>query len=86
MTTRTLKAQINRDLALLADDESLMKRVANYVQRLVRQRKAQDDTLMTKEEFFVRVDRGIEQIKNGQCHTFHDMETMNKWLNSLADE
>lgn len=83
MTAVQLNAQITQNLALLADDESMLQRVANYVTRLVREHKKQDDTLMTKEEFFAKIDRGIEQIKNGQCYTFHDRESMNVWLNSL---
>lgn len=83
MTAIQLNAQITQNLALLADDESLLQRVANYVQRLVKQHKKQDDTLMTKEEFFAKIDRGLEQYRQGKCRVFSDKEEMMAWLNSL---
>ncbi len=43
----------------------------------------EDDTLMTKEEFWAKVDKGIEQIENGQGTTFETFEDFKKYADSL---
>ena len=42
-----------------------------------------DPKLMTKEEFFQRVDRAEKDIAEGKGITFTNREDMNAWLNSL---
>lgn len=59
-----------------------MKRMARYIKKLVAEKQA-DPTLMTKEEFFARVDKAEQQIDRGEGITFDNQETMNAWLNSL---
>jgi uncharacterized short protein YbdD (DUF466 family) len=81
MTTVELNAQIWRDMAEIADNESLMKQLAKYLKKLVA--KKHDSTLMTKEEFFAKLDRSEKQIQEGKGTTFTDREEMNAWLNSL---
>ena len=81
MTTLELNAQIWRDIAEIADSEPLMKQLAKYLKKLVAQKS--DPTLMTKEEFFARVDEAREEIRQGKGKRFSDPEEMNAWLNSL---
>jgi uncharacterized short protein YbdD (DUF466 family) len=81
MTAIELNAQIWRDMAEIADSEPLMKQLAKYLKKLVA--KKQDPTLMTKEEFFARVDEAREEIKQGKGKRFSNPEEMNAWLNSL---
>ena len=69
-------------IGYIADDEALMRRLSKYVKRLAKE-KADDPTLMTKEEFFARVDEGREQIQRGEGIRFSNREEMNNWLNSL---
>ena len=45
--------------------------------------KKQDETLMTKEEFFAKIDRAEEQFMRGEGKRFSNREEMNQWLNSL---
>ena len=59
-----------------------MKRMARYIKKLVAEKQA-DPTLMTKEEFFDRVDKAEQQIDRGESITFENQEAMNAWLNSL---
>lgn len=42
-----------------------------------------DPTLMTKEEFFARIDKAEKEIAEGKGITFTNPEEMNAWLNSL---
>jgi hypothetical protein len=82
MTTIQLNAEILRNLGTLAEDENMLKRVAKYLRKLVAEKKA-DPTLLTKEEFFARVDKAEKEIAEGKGVTFTNKNDMNAWLNSL---
>ena len=71
-----------RDWEVISADESMMQRLARYMRRLVKEKES-DPSLMTKEEFFARVDEAERDIAAGDCTTFSDKEEMNAWLNSL---
>ena len=58
MTTIQLNAEIYRTMGIIAEDESLLKQALKYLKKLAN--KKQDETLMTKEEFFARVDKAKE--------------------------
>lgn len=64
MTAMELNAQIWRDIAAIADDEALMKRLAKYLKRL--SAKKEDPTLMTREEFLRRIDEAEAQYARGE--------------------
>lgn len=64
MTSLELNAQIWRDMGILADSEPMMKRVAKYLNRLVKEK--EDPTLMTEEEFFARIERAEQQSARGE--------------------
>ena len=59
-----LNAQIWRDMGILADNETMMKRVAKYLSKLVKEK--EDPTLMTKEEFFAKIERAEQQSARGE--------------------
>ena len=63
------------------DDENLLRRAAKYLRKLAAEK--EDPTLMTKEEFFARVDKAREEIRQGKGKRFSNPEEMNAWLNSL---
>ena len=84
MTTMQLNAELFHNLSVIADDESLMKRAVKYLRKLAEQKQAyEDDTLMTKEEFFDEIKESLEQVERGECTRFSDMKEMRAWLNSL---
>jgi endonuclease III-like uncharacterized protein len=39
--------------------------------------------LMSKEEFYAKLDKAEQQISLGNCTTFDNLDEMNAWLNSL---
>lgn len=43
----------------------------------------EDDTLMSKEEFYAKLDRSIEQAKEGKIYSVSSTEELNKFLDSL---
>ena len=77
MTTMELNAEIWRNMAAIADDETLMKQLAKYLKKLVA--KKEDPTLMTKEEFFARVD----EAKKGPSRRFASVEELDQYIRSL---
>ena len=82
MTTAQLNAEIMQNLSVLADSEDMMTRVAKYLRKLVKEKKA-DPTLMSKKEFFAKLDKAEESIEQGKGKTFTHPSEMNAWLNSL---
>ena len=80
MTAMELNAQIWRDMAEIADNEMLMKQLAKYLKKLVA--KKEDPTLMTKEEFFARVD----EAKKGPSYHMLPGEDLTTFLRRLGHE
>lgn len=63
----------------IADDETLMAKVVKYVKKLAAQKQAADPTLMTKEEFFARID----EAKKGPSRRFASIEELDQYIRSL---
>ena len=82
MNTMQLNAELLRNMSVIAEDENLLKRAAKYLRKLVAEKKA-DPTLLTKEEFFARVEKAEKEIAEGKGVTFTNKDDMNAWLNSL---
>ena len=81
MQIGSLNAEILHNLSIIADDADMLNRVAKYLRRLTKKR--EDDALMTREEFFRKLDEAEEDIAQGRGRTFSNIEDMNRWLNSL---
>lgn len=59
-----MNVQLWQNIGTIADNEPLMKRLSKYVARLV---KAKDDpTLMTKEEFYAKIEKAEEDYRKGK--------------------
>ena len=82
MTALQLNAEIYRNMGIIAEDETMLKRVAKYLRRLAKQ-VTDDPTCMTKEEFFARIDEAEREIAEGKGITFTNQAEMNAWLNAL---
>ena len=83
MTAIQLNAEILRNLGALAEDEGMLKRVAKYLRKLVAEKEA-DPTLMSKEEFFARVDEAREQIKRSEGVEMLPDESLDEFLNRVG--
>lgn len=77
--TGALNAEILRNLGTLAANESMLNRVAKYLRKLVKENEA-DPTLMTKEEFFARVD----DAKKGPTYELKDGETIEDLIKRIG--
>lgn len=60
MNALELNAEIYRNLGVIAEDESLLKKAAKYLRKLAKQAE-EDETQMTKEDFFARVDKAKKE-------------------------
>ncbi|MBR6456333.1 MAG: hypothetical protein IKT22_08490 [Prevotella sp.] len=81
MTAIELNAQIWRDMAEIADSEPLMKQLAKYLKKLTA--KKNDPTLMSREEFFARVDEAEREIAAGKGKAFASVEELDQYIRSL---
>ncbi len=81
MTALQMNAELFRAMGEIADDETMMAKVLKYVKKLAAQKA--DPTLMTKEEFFAKVDKSLEQARQGRVHRIESKEELGQFLNSL---
>ena len=81
MTAIQLNAELYRAMGVIADDETLMTKVLKYVKRLAAKKEA--PTLMTKEEFLAKLDKGEEEYRQGKTHSITSVEQLNSFLSSL---
>ena len=79
-----MNAEILRNMSIIAEDESLLKRAARYLRKLAAE-KENDTTLLSKEEFFARVDDEREQIKSGEGGEMLPDESLDEFLERVAD-
>lgn len=75
MNTVQLDADILRNLGIIAEDENMLDKVAKYLRRVVKQMES-DPTLMSKEEFFARVD----EAQKGPSHELRVGEDLTGFL------
>ena len=78
MTALQLNADIYRNLAVIAEDESVLARVGKYLRRVAKQM-TDDPTCMTKEEFFARVDEAAK----GPSRAFDSAEELDRYIRNL---
>ena len=76
-----MNTELWQGIGYIADDETLMRRLSRYVKRLVKEKS--DPTLMTKEEFFARVDEARREYDEGKYHTFDTVEDLDRYIRSL---
>lgn len=76
-----MNAEILRNLGTLAEDENMLNRVAKYLRKLVKEK--EDPTLMSKEEFFAKIDEAKREYEEGNYIAFDNIDDMHAWLNSL---
>ncbi|MBR6128394.1 MAG: hypothetical protein IKQ07_02050 [Bacteroidaceae bacterium] len=73
-----MNTELWQSIGAIADSESLMRRLTRYAKKLLKERQA-DPTLMTKEEFFDKIDRAEKQPGK----TFASVEELDKYIRAL---
>jgi uncharacterized short protein YbdD (DUF466 family) len=74
----SLNAEILHNLSTIANDADMLNRVAKYLRRLTKKR--EDETLMTREEFFRKLDEAEEDYKQGRYTTLLPGESVTDML------
>ncbi len=82
MVPLSLNAELLRQASYLADDEFYLERAVKFLKSLVKEKKTRekDESLMTKEDYFARIDHSMQQATEGKVKTFSDVKEMNQWL------
>ena len=73
-----MNTELWQSIGTIADSDDLMRRLTRYAKRLAKE-KADDPTLMSKEEFFARVD----EAKKGPSMKFASVEELDRYIRSL---
>lgn len=73
-----LNAEILQNLGVIAEDESVLTRVAKYLRRVAKEM-TDDPARMSKEEFLEMVDKANQ----GPTKSFDSVEELDKYLRSL---
>ena len=79
MTALQLNADIYRSLGIISEDESVLRRVAKYLNRVAKQM-TDDPTCMTKEEYFRRLD----EADKGPKYRMLPNESLDEMLTRLG--
>ena len=77
---KTMNTELWQSIGAIADNETLMKRLTRYAKKLAKEK---EDTLLTRDEFFARLDKAEQDIADGKGTTFNNLEDMNSWLDAL---
>ena len=73
-----MNTELWQSIGAIADSEPLMKRLTRYAKKLVKEHES-DPTLMTKEEFFAKLDRAEKQ----PGRIFESVEDIDRYIRSL---
>lgn len=63
MTTMELNAELFRQLSIIAEDESLMRKAVKAVTRLAKQKETEETEYIGKEEILKGIDAGLKEMK-----------------------
>ena len=69
-------------MSVIAEDEALLSKLLKYAKKLVA--KKEDPTLLTKEEFFRRVDEAREEIRQGKGTRMLPGESLDDFLRRVG--
>ena len=83
MTAIQLNAELFRTMGEIADDETLMAKLLKYAKKLAASKKA-DPTLMTKEEFFAKLDEAEREIAEGKGIKMLPNESLDEFLRRVG--
>jgi hypothetical protein len=80
-----MHTQLLQNIGYIADDEALMRRLTAYSKKLAKE-KVSDPTLMTKEEYFAKIERAEQQAARGEYSVLLPGEDLTTHLRRLGYE
>ncbi len=80
-----IRGDIKADAKELAQEEH--RSLSNFIEFLILQwkknKQKEDETLLSKEEYFEMLNSSMEQIKNGKCKRFNSALDLDKHIKGL---
>lgn len=76
-----LSTQIWKDMGTISESEQLMKRLAKFLSKLVKEKEHQAQ--MTKEEFYKKLEKAEQEIAEGKGIKMRSDETLDDLLNRM---
>ncbi len=83
MTTVQLHAEIQRNLGTIAEDETMLKRVAKYLRKLVSE-KQEDSSLYTQEELDAKIAQAEKDYSEGRTYAMLPDESFADFRNRIG--
>lgn len=80
MTAMELNAELQRVMSIVNEDEALKEKVLKYIKKLLSKKEEKDEYLMTEEEYFAKIDRARQQVREGKVTTWLPGETIEEML------
>lgn len=78
----TMSKELWQDIGAIAGNEDLMRRLARYAKKLVKEQN--DPTLMSKEEYFAKIERAEQQAARGEYSVLLPGEDLTTHLRRLG--
>ena len=82
MTTMELNAELFRQLSIIAEDESLMRKAVKAVTRLDKQKETEETEYIGKEEILKGIDVGLKEMVERK-HSGNKAKTLEELINEL---
>ena len=83
MTAVQLNMDIQNKLGLFSDNVSVLEKISSFLDSLIS--KKNDETLMTKEEYFKMLDESSQQAREGKVHSKRKDETFDEFFKRMAN-
>ncbi|MBR3502109.1 MAG: hypothetical protein IKO06_04305 [Alphaproteobacteria bacterium] len=78
-----LRAEIFREIDLYADKPDFLQQVLNFCKTLTRPKT--DESLMSKEDFFKKLDESKRQAEEGKVYSKRDNESFDQFFKRMAN-
>lgn len=73
MTYMELNAELFRQLSIIAEDETLMRKAVKAIRKLAQKKVEEDETeYISKEEILAGIEAGLKDIKDGRTQSLDD--------------
>ena len=82
MTALQLNAELYRNLGIIAEDQTMLAKVAKYARKLVKQM-TDDPTCMSKEEYEAMLETRRAEYDMGHYRTFSTIGELDQFVRSL---
>ena len=83
MTAVQLNMDIQNKLGLFSDNVSVLEKISSFLDSLIS--KNDDETLMTKEEYFKMLDESSQQAREGKVHRWHKDESIEEYVKRIVN-